>query len=152
MKLRLTSSDLPDGWNSRPLKRLLREPLKYGANESGGLSDPSCPRYIRITDFGSDGKLRQDTFASLPSEVAEDYLIDKGDLLFARSGATVGKCYYYDGTAGPACFAGYLVKASTRVTKLNSRFLYHFTNSPQYSGWRDPSFVQATIENIGARR
>jgi type I restriction enzyme S subunit len=88
----------------------------------------------------------------LPSEVAADYLLDDGDLLFARSGATVGKCYYYDGSGGPACFAGYLIKASAKPTKLSARFLYHFTNSPQYSSWRDSTFVQATIENIGARR
>lgn len=144
--------NLPSEWNIRPLKRLLSEPLKYGANESGSISERDYPRYIRITDFGEGGKLRDDTFVSLPPDAAANFLLSQGDLLFARSGATVGKCFYYDGTGGPACFAGYLIKATTKSSKLNSRYCYYFTNSPDYAGWRDSSFVQTTIENIGAQR
>lgn len=86
---------IPRDWSSVKLKFLVSEKLKYGANEPAESDDPESPRYIRITDFGFNGLLRVDTFKSLPKEVAEPYLLNNGDILFARSGATVGKTFQF---------------------------------------------------------
>ena len=51
--------EIPEHWEVKRLKFLLRENLKYGANESGINYEPSLPRYIRITDFSEDGKLSE---------------------------------------------------------------------------------------------
>ena len=56
--------EIPKHWNVIALKRILSEPLKYGAAEAGDCDDQSLPRYIRITDFDNNGRLRDDTFAS----------------------------------------------------------------------------------------
>ena len=141
---------IPEHWNVSALKRVLSEPLKYGATESGDCDDRSLPRYLRITDFENDGSLRNDTFASLPEEIARDYWVNDGDVLFARSGATVGKTFLFRNYQGRACFAGYLIKASTARHKLTPEFLYYFTKSPAYEAWKDFIFTQATIQNIGA--
>ncbi|WP_154859636.1 restriction endonuclease subunit S [Cyclobacterium xiamenense] len=138
------------GWEILPLKRLLAEKLKYGANESAEDENSEDPRYIRITDFGNDGKLKDDTFKSLPPEIAEPYLLNDGDVLFARSGATVGKTFIFKNYAGAACFAGYLIKANTQRYKLLPEFLYYFTKSKAYEEWKNLIFTQATIQNIGA--
>ena len=103
---------IPEHWNVSALKRVLSEPLKYGATESGDCDDRSLPRYLRITDFENDGSLRNDTFASLPEEIARDYWVNDGDVLFARSGATVGKTFLFRNYQGRACFAGYLDRKS----------------------------------------
>ena len=142
--------DIPKHWNVSSLKRLLSEPLKYGATEAGDCNDRSLPRYLRITDFDKDGGLRADTFASLPEEVARDYFLKEGDVLFARSGATVGKTFLFRNYLGRACFAGYLIKASPARHKLTPEFLYYFTKSPAYEAWKNFIFTQATIQNIGA--
>jgi type I restriction enzyme S subunit len=142
--------ELPAHWSVSALKRLLSESLKYGATEAGDCDDRSLPRYLRITDFDNDGSLRGDTFASLPEEVACDYYLKDGDVLFARSGATVGKTFLFRNYAGRACFAGYLIRASPATHKLTSEFLYYFTKSPAYEAWKDLIFTQATIQNIGA--
>ena len=142
--------EIPKHWNVTALKRVLSEPLKYGATEAGDRDDRSLPRYLRITDFDSDGNLRDDTFASLPEEIARDYLLSEGDILFARSGATVGKTFLFRNHRGRTCFAGYLIKASPARHKLTSEFLYYFTKSPSYEAWKDFIFTQATIQNIGA--
>lgn len=142
--------EIPAHWKVIALKRLLSEPLKYGATEAGDCNDPSLPRYIRITDFNNNGRLRDDTFASLPEEVARDYYVTEGDVLFARSGATAGKTFLFQNHHGKACFAGYLIKASPAKNKLSSGFLYYFTKSPAYEAWKDFIFTQATIQNIGA--
>jgi restriction endonuclease S subunit len=141
---------IKEGWEILPLKRLLAEKLKYGANESAEDENSEDPRYIRITDFGNDGKLKDDTFKSLPPEIAEPYLLDDGDVLFARSGATVGKTFIFKNYAGAACFAGYLIKANTQRYKLMPEFLYYFTKSKAYEEWKNLIFTQATIQNIGA--
>ena len=142
--------EIPNHWAVTNLKRVLSEPLKYGATESGDESDPSNPRYLRITDFDGDGRLRNDTFVSLPEEIARHYYLRDGDVLFARSGATVGKSFLFRNYSGRACFAGYLIKASTARHKLTPEFLTYFTRSPAYDAWKDSIFTQATIQNIGA--
>jgi type I restriction enzyme S subunit len=101
---------VPEGWGVKRLKYLASESLKYGANESAELDDPDLPRYIRITDIAEDGSLRVDTFKSLPEDVARLYLLKSGDILFARSGATVGKSFMYHESWGRACYAGYLIR------------------------------------------
>jgi type I restriction enzyme S subunit len=142
--------EIPSHWKVSALKRVLAKPLKYGATEAGDDTTPDSPRYIRITDFDNDGSLRDDTFVSLPEEVARDYYLSEGDVLFARSGATVGKTFLFRNYCGPACFAGYLIKASSARYKLTPEFLYYFTKSHAYDAWKDLIFTQATIQNIGA--
>jgi len=142
--------DIPEHWEVMRLKYILGSPLKYGANEPAVDDFTSNPRYIRITDFGNDGKLRKDTFKSLPMEKAQDYLLEQGDVLFARSGATVGKTFLFKDYNGKACFAGYLIKATCNPKLMNFNFLYAFTNSSGYEGWKDSISQSATIENIGA--
>src|SRR5438128_456545 len=92
------------------LKFLKREPLMYGANESAEYDNPDWPRFIRITDLNNDGTLKEETFRSLPEDVAASFLLEDGDFLFARSGATVGKAFMYSAKWGRACFAGYLIR------------------------------------------
>jgi type I restriction enzyme S subunit len=142
--------EIPSHWAVTALKRVLSEPLKYGATEPGNDSDPDSPRYLRITDFDGDGSLREDTFVSLPEEIARHYYLLDGDVLFARSGATVGKTFLFRNYSGRACFAGYLIKASTARHQLTPEFLTYFTRSPAYDAWKDSIFTQATIQNIGA--
>lgn len=139
-------------WQKVRLKFLLSEPLQYGANEEGVEYSEDLPRYIRITDFDEEGRLREDTKKSLEIEKANSYYLEKGDVLFARSGATVGKTFQFKNTEEPACFAGYLIKARTERVKLHSDFLYYFTKSNEYTNWKNEIFSQATIQNIGANK
>jgi len=142
--------EIPVGWEVKKLKYVLSDRLKYGANESALFDNRDDPRYIRITDFGNDGKLRKDTYKSLPFKTAEEYLLQNGDILFARSGATVGKTFQFKNYNGMACFAGYLIKATPNQNIIASDYLYLFTKSSLYERWKESIFNQATIQNIGA--
>jgi len=140
--------DINENWDLYKLKHLLKSNLMYGANESAESDDLSLPRYIRITDIDEDGNLRPDTFKSLSREKAAPYLLNRGDVLFARSGATAGKSYLFDEDL-EACFAGYLIKASLKES-LQPKFLAYYTKSGIYDNWKNSIFIQATIPNIGA--
>lgn len=142
--------EIPKNWVTKKLKYVLSDKLKYGANESADEENREHPRYIRITDFGKNGKLKKDTFKSLPPEKANEYLLKEGDILFARSGATVGKTFQFKNYNGVACFAGYLIKASPNPELILSDYLYLFTKTSNYEQWKNSIFNQATIQNIGA--
>jgi len=142
--------EIPEHWKIKKLKWVIKERLKYGANEVAELEDKNLPRYIRITDFDDNGNLRKDTFKSLLYNKAIDYLLQEGDILFARSGATVGKTFQFKNYNGVACFAGYLIKATPEPNHILSDFLYYYTKSNVYEIWKNNIYSQATIQNIGA--
>jgi len=144
--------EIPEQWKFKRLKFLVSEPLAYGANEAAELIDPELPRFIRITDIRDDGKLRDDTFRSLPREIATPYLLKDGDLLFARSGATVGKAFRYNPVWGIAAHAGYLIRARLDKFLIDSHFVHYFTQSDSYWNWIRSSLIQATIQNVSAER
>ena len=138
----------PSHWACAPLKYFLSENMTYGANESAESDNRAFPRYIRITDITDDGELRDESFKSLSPDKAKDYMLLPGDILFARSGATVGKTYLYRG-GFDACYAGYLIRARCGE-KLLPEFLFLYTQTSMYEAWKNSVYIQATIPNIGA--
>lgn len=143
--------EIPEGWEVRKLKYLCIGNFQYGANEEALDDNPDYPRYIRITDI-KDDNLRKDTFKSLQKDKAKLFLLRKGDILFARSGATVGKTFQYKESWGECCYAGYLIKMSPDPSKVESDFIYYFTKSYSYNSWKTSIFIQATIQNISAEK
>ena len=144
--------EIPADWQVRRLRYLASEPLMYGANEAASETDPSFPRFVRITDISEDGSLRPETFRSLPSEIAEPYLLREGDILLARSGATVGKTFIYRKEWGKACFAGYLIRFPCNRDLLLPDFLFCFTQSHIYWSQVRRGTIQATIQNFSAEK
>lgn len=139
-------------WPQMRLKWVLSRPLEYGIGEPAEFDEPTWPRYIRTTDVSPDGILREDTFKSLSPDVARPYLLADGDLLFTRSGATVGKTLLYRKEWGPACFAGYLIRARADRRKALPQFLGYFVQSDQYWSQIEVLTLQATIQNVSAER
>ena len=142
--------EIPEQWEVHRLKFILDAPLKYGANESAELDDPDLPRYVRITDIDESDGLRHETFKSLPADVAEEYLLREGDLLFARSGATAGKTFLYRRSWGVCAYAGYLIRARLDLSRAYPEFVRYFTASSSYWQWLSATFIQATIQNVSA--
>lgn len=143
---------IPEHWEIKKLKQLVSRPLQYGANESGDIYNEKFPRYIRITDIRiEDNSLKDGDKLSLEPNKAKNYILKDNDILFARSGATVGKTFLYKSEYGLSAFAGYLIRASIREN-INAKFIYYYTLSSSYDEWKNRIFVQATIQNIGANK
>ena len=143
---------IPRHWKIMHLKFLSSEPLMYGANEAGLEEDPNYPRFIRITDIDENGLLRKDTFKSLPIDKAAPFLLKVGDVLLARSGATVGKAFLYKQEWGKACFAGYLIRFRCNTLLLNPDFLFTYSQSEPYWTQINMLLIQATIQNFSAEK
>lgn len=144
--------DIPSHWQPKRMRFLLTQKLQYGANEAAELDDPELPRYVRITDIDEQGTLREETFRSLPVEIAKPYLLKDGDILFARSGATSGKTFLYRNSWGTCAYAGYLIRARLNQGKMLPSFLRYFTASANYWQWLSSSTIQATIQNVSAEK
>jgi type I restriction enzyme S subunit len=142
--------EIPKHWEVRRLRHLIQGRLTYGANAAAEFTNQEWPRYIRITDFRTDGTLKTETFRSLPPAIAADYMVQPGDILLARSGATVGKAFLVKALTGPACHAGYLIRARPDLNLVLPDFLFGFTQSKAFAAWKDSTFNTATIQNIGA--
>ena len=135
------------------LKYLLDSPMQYGANESGDKFIEDSVRYIRITDITADGKLKNDENNQyLPLDAADGYILKDKDVLFARSGGTVGKSFLYQEDYGTSAFAGYLIKAECDKSALLPEYLIYYSQSSLYELWKNMIFIQATIQNIGANK
>lgn len=144
--------EIPKDWKKYKLKYLTKEPLKYGINEKALHSNRDEPRYIRITDIDGAGNLKEDTYLSLPLEIAKEYLLEDGDILFARSGATVGKSFIYKKSWGIACYAGYLIRFRSNKNLLLPEFLYYYSLSNLYWSQINNNTIQATIQNFNAEK
>jgi len=144
--------EIPGDWGLWRLKHLASEALLYGANEAALEDNQDWPRFIRITDIGENGALKDETFKSLSPDVAEPFLLIDGDLLLARSGATVGKSFIYRQSWGAACFAGYLIRFRCDFAKALPDYLYLFAQSSAYWHQVSTGMIQATIQNFSAEK
>jgi type I restriction enzyme S subunit len=73
-------------------------------------------------------------------------------LLFARSGATVGKTYLHRKADGRCVFAGYLIRFRVRQDRLSPEFLFQFTRTAAYRGWVNARQRVVAQPNINAQQ
>jgi len=142
---------IPKYWTTRRFRHVVRSPIKNGVGESAQGFRSDWPRYIRITDIAGPTRLRDDTLASLPPDIAVDAVVQPGDLLFAAVGATFGKVYYHKHAASDCCFAGYLVRVAPNDS-LRGDFLCYWAQSRVYWDQVRSQVIQATIQNFSASR
>ena len=97
-------------------------------------TDESQPKYIRITDFDDFGIEANHEFMTAES-YSDKHFLKEGDILFARTGATVGKTYYYDGSIGKAVFAGYCIRFRFDPDKVLPKYVYWVTKTDTFGNW-----------------
>ena len=117
------------------LGELLKVPPQYGSNQVAINGNPlEDVRYIRITDIDEFGNIRNDDWKTA-ERIEEKYLLRENDILFARSGATAGKAFIYQGQHGKAIFAGYLIRFILDSTRIKPLYLFYYTQSDRYGLW-----------------
>jgi len=125
---------------------------EYGAGAKAVEYNNNSPRYVRITDIDTQGTLNTKRVSSdLPEKDLAKYTLKKGDLLFARSGATVGKTYLYHRCDGDLVYAGYLIKFSIKEP-FNAEYFFHFTKTAFYKAWIQKIQNVVAQPNINAKQ
>lgn len=133
-----------------PIKTLREVSIKngeYGANVQADTFNGDV-RYIRITDITNDGSLNDDKVS--PKIFDEKYLLKTNDLLFARTGNTVGKTYLHKG--GKMIFAGYLIRYQLNEELILPEFAFAFTHTQQYYNWVNKTKKVGAQPNISANQ
>ncbi|HGY6025567.1 restriction modification system DNA specificity domain-containing protein [Enterobacter cloacae] len=129
-KLRFSEFNMP--WKQTTLGSVSSH-AAYGMNSSA-IEFDGVNKYIRITDIDDDTREFTPSPLTTPSGKLENkYLLNKGDIVFARTGASVGKSYLYKQKDGRLYFAGFLIKLT--INKANPYFVYNQTLTEKYRKW-----------------
>jgi type I restriction enzyme S subunit len=128
-------------WEDTTLGECLSRHPEYGINAPSVPYSENLPTYLRITDISDDGQIHQDQRVSVAKDVTDENYLEKGDIVLARTGASVGKAYRYRTEDGRLVFAGFLIRVRTDEKKLSSKFLFQFLGTEQY--WRWVAFSSA---------
>ena len=137
-------------------KTYILEELTIGKG-SYGIAAPAIPfnpskhTYLRITDINDDGSLNKQGLMSVDDENASNYILKENDIVFARTGNSTGRSYFYDGADGELVYAGFLIKFSIDKKKVNPRILKYYTHSKPYFNWVRSFDTGGTRGNINAK-
>ena len=131
-------------WEQRKLSEMCGT-FEYGLNAAAKEFDGKN-KYIRITDI--DDASREFLLSDLSSpDICLDgmskYLLSSGDIVFARTGASVGKTYIYRENDGIVYFAGFLIRAKVNQDN-DAEFVFQSTLSPSYE-----KYIRITSQRSG---
>lgn len=131
-------------WEQRKLGSIAAS-FDYGLNAAATEYDGQN-KYLRITDIDDTTHefLKSDLTTPLADlAMSADYLLEEGDLLFARTGASVGKTYLYRQYDGTVYFAGFLIRARIGESA-DPEFVYQATLTDAYK-----KYVAITSQRSG---
>lgn len=129
------NTNIPKDWEINRLVDCCFIKGEYGINAAAVEYSEELPTYIRITDIDDDGNYSATKRASVENENSGNYILNKGDILFARTGATVGKAYLYEENDGRLVFAGFLIRFRPNENVLLSKYLKYFVSTKTYWDW-----------------
>lgn len=143
-KPKLRFQGYTDDWEQRKLGELSSS-FEYGLNAAAKEYDGE-KKYIRITDIDDDSRVfKQEDITSPDTDLssAENYRLSEGDILFARTGASVGKSYIYKASDGLVYYAGFLIRARIK-SEYNAEFVFQNTLTGDYE-----KFIKVTSMRSG---
>ena len=138
-------------WKTYTLKELSKGRGEYGIGAPAVPFDKEKYTYLRITDINDDGTLNTSGMMSVDADDAEEYILEKNDIVFARTGNSTGRSYFYDGRDGELVYAGFLIRFRLDETKVNPKILKYYTHSKPYYDWVKSFDTGGTRGNINAK-
>jgi len=136
---------------AKPLGLLLRRPPRYGINAAAVPLALGVPTYIRITDIDDSGRFAPDPKVGVAHLRSSDYRMGVGELVFARTGASVGKSYLYDARDGELVYGGFLINIAPDPKRLNPKYLSLFAHSKDYWDWIARTSVRSGQPGVNGR-
>ena len=124
------ANDLPDGWRWVTVYEIAQR-IHYGYTESA-TEDAIGPKFLRITDI-QNNSVNWDSvpYCRIDEVKQEQYLLEENNLVFARTGATVGKSFLIQGSIPDAVFASYLIRIILEE-EIYAKYVYAFFQSQSY--------------------
>lgn len=142
---------IPQDWEVKEISEILvREPT-YGLNASASPLHPRLPLYVRITDITEMGSYNPIDRVSVSHKDADKYVLHIGDILIARTGATVGKTYIHSENTY-AVYAGYLIKLVCDINQCDYKFIFYNLQATRYYCWIDANSQRTGQPGINAQQ
>ena len=122
--------ELPKSWVWTNVGEISKK-IQYGYT-ANSTTDPIGPKMLRITDIKEKGvDWNSVPHCKIDSKEKQKYLLGEGDLVFARTGATVGKSFLIRGKIPEAVFASYLIRIALS-RHIMKEYVYDFFQSNMY--------------------
>ena len=137
-------SNFTDTWEQRKLEEIC-ESFEYGLNAAAKEYDGEN-KYIRITDIDDNShEFIQDDVTSPDIDLtnSENYQLKYGDVIFTRTGASVGKTYIYKESDGLVYYAGFLIRGRVK-SNYSPEFIFQNTLTDDYD-----KFIRITSQRSG---
>ena len=129
---KLLTLDVFGGGTSKCERRTLGDIAKFTYGYTDKAKNAGDVRFIRITDINDSGYLSPSDAKYIDlTEESKKYLLKKGDLLLARTGATYGKTLFFDSDE-PAVYASFLIRIVLDNAVIRNRYYWHFSKSSLY--------------------
>ena len=122
-------------WHDAQMGTLLMSSPDYGVNAAAVPFSENLPKYLRITDISEDGRYLPEKQVSVDFEATDGNYLDDGDIVLARTGASVGKSYQYRKQDGKLVFAGFLIRVKPHPKKVVSTYLANYLTSGHFWKW-----------------
>ena len=121
--------NIPENWVWCRLGEITKI-IQYGVSKSA--KSEGLYRLLRITDIQYNKVIWENVpFTDIKEKDAENFILENGDFLFARTGATVGKSYLVEDLVEKSVFASYLIRISL-LPNNNINYIKFFFNSEFY--------------------
>jgi len=118
-----------EDWEESKLGDLTK--INYGYTEKASF-DEIGPKFLRITDIQNNSvNWTSVPFCKIEKNQLPKYILTKGDIVFARTGATTGKSYLIENPP-ESIFASYLIRLQIQTEDLLPEFVYLFFQTQQY--------------------
>ena len=129
----------------------LSQSIMYGHTASA-IKECSGVKFLRITDI-QKGAVNWDSvpYCECSNKVIEKYSLQKGDIVFARTGATTGKSYLIKSSPEKTIFASYLIRVRPN-DKVDPKFLARFFETPNYWNQIQANSRGATLPGVNATK
>jgi len=141
--------ELPEGWVWTRLGEISIK-IHYGYTARAKENNVG-PKLLRITDIQNNSvNWNSVPYCKIDNFEREKYLLNEGDLVFARTGATVGKSYLLKGDVPEAVFASYLIR--TIITNsVSKKYVFQFFQSNFYWDQIQKAKVGVGQPNVNAQ-
>lgn len=122
---------IPEDWEVLYLYNISQNAM-YGVGASAVKYD-GINKYIRITDINDTNGCFEPMPLVSPEWFLDKYIVKENDILIARTGASVGKCYLYKQSDGKLIFAGFLMRLN--IINADSKFTFYQLCTKYYKNW-----------------
>ncbi|MCW7503900.1 restriction endonuclease subunit S [Leptospira paudalimensis] len=143
---------IPVDWEVKRLGDIISENPKYGINAPAIEHDDRYFNYLRITDIDENGRINLKNLSSVAHPFSRNYILKNNEIVFARTGASVGKSYIHSDKNGTYVYAGFLIKININTNIANPHLIFLHLHTKNYKDWIETNSARSGQPGINGNQ